>query len=163
MEIENKQHSDYDPELYKDTASEEEELTHEDRVRKKFRNMYLNDPWTGTIEQRLLDGYLYCLSKDDLSLSPEELKMEHEARLKRGVNRREVFVQTGKQGVLIYVDIGKKAGDTEEVIAKSIWIQMRIQGVELYVNIKNLKVLDDDQKENSVKEIGTDQKEAGKL
>jgi hypothetical protein len=129
-------------------TGKENTVSFEQGVRDKFRQMYLYEPWTGTIEERLLDGYLYSLSHDDLSLTLEELIAERQLKLKAGVNRREVFVQTGKAGVLAYVEAGRKQGHSEEMIAKSIWLQMKVYGVELYLNIKCLKVIKDENDTN---------------
>lgn len=119
------------------------EISYSDTVRDIFRKRFLNDPWEGTIEERLLDGYLYCLTSDDLSLSKDELIKERAARKSIGDNRREVFVQTGKAGVLMFVEAGKKEGQDEAMISKMIWVEMIIDEVRLYVNIKNLKVKKD--------------------
>jgi len=126
--------------------------SHEESMRERFRESYLNDPWIGTIEERLLDGYLYCMTTDDLSLSREELMAIKTARRIVEPERREVFVQTGKAGVMTYVKMGKEQGDTEEEIAKRIWVEMIIDGVQLYVNIKCLKVKNDDEKNTNQEE-----------
>lgn len=120
------------------------DVSHEDKIRETYRELYLNSPWTGTIEERLQDNYLYCITQDDLSLSPGEL-----IELKKlDKSRKEVFVQTGKAGVMSFVAAGIKAGETEEVISRKIWIEMVIDDVPLYINIKCIKVIRDDKKEN---------------
>lgn len=111
--------------------------TREAEVRQMFHDLFINTPWSGTIEERLLDGYLYTLTSEDMTLSVD-------ARVKdRTINQRQVMVQTGKAGVMTLVEQGKRRGQTEDEISKMIWIEMVVEGVRVYVNIKNLKITDE--------------------
>lgn len=118
-----------------------QEAIHEQEVRLKMQNLFLNEEFTGTIEERLMSGYLYTLSQEDLTLPAGH--PEREAM--KTVFNRPVTAQTGKAGVLAYVQAGKRGGETEAMIARNIWIEMVIEGVKLYVNIKNLKITKKDE------------------
>ena len=120
---------------------------HEQEIRDKMHELFLNEEFSGTIEERLMDGYLYTLSSEDLSLSDEE-------RIRiRGPYKREVMVQTGKAGVLSYIAAGKKQGQSEAMIAKGIWIDMIVQDVRMFVNIKNIKINAKDDLQEQIEKI----------
>lgn len=106
----------------------------EAEVRDMFHKLFIETPWKGTIEERLLDGYLYTLTSEDMTLPREDRVAV------RLPNQRQVMVQTGKAGVMTYVEAGRKRNLPDAEISKSIWIQMKVEGVLVYVNIKNLKV-----------------------
>lgn len=111
-----------------------EKDNHESDVRTRMRGLFLNEAFAGTIEERLMDGYLYILSHEDLTLSEEE-RSKTRPRGQKGV-----MAHTGKAGVLVYIESGKRNNLKEEAIARNIWIEMIVEGVKLYVNIKNLKI-----------------------
>lgn len=120
-----------------------EKAIREQDVRDKMRELYLTEPFDGTVEERLLDGYLYIITQEDLTLPEEERKKL------RGIGIRVVMAQTGKAGILEYIKQGKRQGLTEALIAKTIWIEMIVEGVQMYVSIKNIKITEPDEKRES--------------
>lgn len=108
---------------------------HEREVLSQLHQLYINEPLKGNIEDKLLEGYAYTICHEDLTLPKDEREV---APVKAG--HRGVMVMTGKAGIMTYVDIARKNGAPDAEIAKSIWIEMVVQGVRTYVNIANLKV-----------------------
>ena len=132
--------------------------TREAEVRQMFHDLFINTPWSGTIEERLLDGYLYTLTSEDMTLAPDQRSKN------RAINSRQVMVQTGKAGVMTLVEQGKKRGQTEAEISKTIWIEMVVEKVRVYVNIKNLKITDEKdsiKKDTGEPEENTSQEQPG--
>ena len=122
----------------------------EQNIRDKMRHLFLTEEFTGTIEERLMDGYLYTLCQEDLTASDEERKAV------RGNFARPVMVQTGMAGVLEFIKQGKRNNTPESVIARGIWIEMVVEGVRMYVNIKNVRVTKKDEKDT----VKTDDRDA---
>lgn len=121
---------------FKDANSEE--AMHEQAVREKMRELYLNGPFEGTIEERLLEGYLYNITQEDLTLPPDH----PDRKAKRFAGQGAVIISTGKAGVTTYVESCKRQnpGASDESIARTIWIEIIVEGVKMHVSIKDLKV-----------------------
>lgn len=108
---------------------------HEQEIREQMHQLYINNRLKGKIEDKILDGYLYTISHEDLTLSLEDRKL---ARVPSG--QRNVMVSTGRAGIMTYVEMARKDGLPDDIIAQSIWIEMVVHGVRIHVNIANLKV-----------------------
>jgi len=111
------------------------EQLRQQNVRKKMRELYLSTSLVGTIEERLIDGNLYSLCKEDLTMpAMERMALQSQGKL----GPVPIMTQTGKAGVLSFIQAGREHKATDVEIAKGIWIEMNVEGVLMYVNIKNI-------------------------
>jgi hypothetical protein len=101
----------------------------------RLHRLYVNTPWTGTIEERLVDGILYIITDKDLSLHKVNDLFTSKNRMPPGL------IGGIKPAILGHIASAKKVGKSEEEISKQIWLETVIDGVEVFLNIKNINVL----------------------